>query len=453
MSDAHSSQERNDMLLKRGNRRRTASLLLAAAFTALSLTGCAVGKETGADRLSKTSVTIRLDWWGAEERQKKTAAAVRLFEQEHPTIHVDMEFSDWTGYWDRLATMSAAGSPPDVIQMDGLYLSSYADRGALLDLGTSKFIDRDRLSREVLDTGRYKGALYGIPSTVTAVGLAVNTTVLDRLGLTLPDTKSWSWKEYEGFAAKVTRASGGKVAGTLPLTGSAALDLFARQRGDHLFSQDGHLVLDPGTLTEFWRATDRLVKAGATLSRSQLADAAALPLDQSPLSTGKAAMSVIFANQLSAYAAASGGATFTLVDLPTDHDAASDGQFVKSSQYWSISAQTQHPAESALLVNFLTGDRDAAKILGVERGLPAVPALRSEIRGSLTSEDRGAAAFVESIEKGPVGSAPAIAPTGASDVETVLTRYGQEVMFGRSDPESAAKDFLKEVSDKIYSAG
>ncbi|MFK0120856.1 ABC transporter substrate-binding protein [Streptomyces sp. NPDC090994] len=440
------------MLLKRGTRRTTARLLLAAALTALSLTGCAVGQETGADRLSKTSVTIRLNWWGAEERQKKTAAAVRLFEREHPGIHVDMEFSDWTGYWDRLATMTAAGSPPDVIQMDGLYLSSYADRGALLDLDTSRFIDPD-LSPRVLDTGRYKQALYGIPSTVTVLGVAVNTTILDRLGLTLPDTRTWTWKEYEDFAAEVTQASGGQVAGTLPLTGSAALDLFARQRGDHLFDKDGRIVLKAETLTAFWNATDRLVEAGASLSRSQLADAAALPLDQSPLSTGKAAMSVIFANQLSAYAAASGGDTFTLVDLPADRGAAADSQFVKSSQYWSISAQTQHPAESALLVNFLTGDRKAAKILGVERGLPAVPALRSEIQESLTPEDRDAAAFVESVEQGPVGPAPAIAPTGASDIEAVLTRYGQEVMFGRSDAETAARALLKEVSDKIYSAG
>ncbi|MFJ8980477.1 ABC transporter substrate-binding protein [Streptomyces sp. NPDC102282] len=444
------------MLLKRGTRSRPVSMLVAAALTVLSLTGCAVGRETGADRLSRDRVTIRLNWWGAEERQKLTADAVRLFEKKHPRIHVQMEYSDWTGYWDRLATMSAAGDPPDVIQMDALYLSAYADRGALLDLGKSKFLDRGRLPAKLLDTGRYEGKLYAVPNAVTAPGLAVNTTLLDKLGLKLPDTKSWTWSEYEAFAAKVNRVSGGKVAGALPLTGASALELFARQRGDRLFSNDGHIVLRPETLTAFWDEADRLIKSKATLSRSQLADAAVLPLDQSPLATGKTATSVIFASQLAAYAAASGGDEFILVDLPSGakgEPAAESGQFIKPAMYWSISAQTQHPAESALLVNFLTGDKQTARILGAERGLPAVPAVRAQVADSLSSEDRRAAEFVESIENKAKGPALAIAPTGANDVEASLTRYGQEVMFGRVNAKDAARAFIKEMADKIYSAG
>ncbi|MFJ8955140.1 ABC transporter substrate-binding protein [Streptomyces sp. NPDC102381] len=440
------------MLLMRTGR-SVARTLMATVLAAAALTGCAVGKETGADRLSNGRVTLRLDWWGSDERQRITAKAVKLFEKKHPRVHVQLEYSDWNGYWDRLATMAAAGSPPDVIQMDQLYLSSYADRGALLDLGRSKFLDRDRMSPKVLDTGRYKKTLYAVPAGVTVMGVAVNTTLLDKLGVGLPDTRTWSWDDYESFAAKVTRASGGKVVGALPLTGQSALELFARQRGDKVFDDKGHVALRPDTLKAFWDEGLGLIKSKGTLGRSQLADAAALPLEQSPFSTGKAATSVIFASQLPAYAAASGGDKIVTVDLPADKGATARSQYLKSSMYWSISAQTQHPAEAAQLVNFLTGDKGAAKILGAERGLPAVPALRDEIKSSLTPEDRTAAKFVEAVENGRLGSPPALTPSGASDFETTLARYWQEVMFGQRTVDGAARAFLKETADKIYSAG
>lgn len=433
--------------------RRAVHVAAAMALTLLALTGCGVGKATGADRLSTDPVTLRINWWGGDERQKLTAEAIRLFEKKYPRIRVQSEYSDWTGYWDRLATMTAGGNPPDVIQMDQLYLSSYADRGALLDLEKSKFLDRDRLSGNILDTGRYKGTLYALPNSVSVSGIAVNTTVLDELGLRLPDTETWTWRQYEAFAAEVTRASHGKVVGTTPMAGQGALELFARQHGDQLFDSKGRLALEPETLAAFWRESERLINAKATLGRSQLADAVALPLDQSPLATGKAAMTMIFATQLSAFAAASGGDDFILVDLPVVNGAVRDSQYLKSAMYWSLSAQTQHPAEAALLVNFLTGDKQAAKLLGAERGLPAVPETRDAIAGALKDEDQAAAAFVESIEKGPLEPPPGITPNGASDVETTLARYGQEVMFGQRKADEAARAFLKETSEKIYSAG
>ncbi|MEU4654905.1 extracellular solute-binding protein [Streptomyces sp. NPDC023723] len=440
------------MLFQRTGR-TVARSLMAGVLAVCVLTGCAVGRDTGADRLSNGDVMLRLDWWGSDERQRLTAEAVKLFERKYPRIDVELEYSDWTGYWDRLATMTAAGSPPDVIQMDQLYLSSYADRGALLDLDGSKYLDRTRLSAKVLDTGRYKTTLYAVPSTVTVAGIAVNTTLLDKLGLDLPDTDDWTWDEYDAFAQEIARASGGEIAGTMPLAGQAALEIYARQSGDQVFTADGRVGLSAKTLTAYWNRDARLIESKATLSTSQLADAAALPLDQSPLATGKTAMSLVFANQLAAYAEASGGNQFVMVDFPTAPGASAKSQYVKSSQYWSVSAQTQHPAEAALLVNFLTGDEKAAKVLGVERGLPAVPALRDVVRSALGREDREAADFVESVENGPLGPPPAITPTGASDFETALTRYGQEVMFGQRSAADAAAAFLKETADKIYSAG
>ncbi len=92
----------------------------------------------GGDELSAGPVTLRFSWWGADDRHKRTQQVIDLFQKKHPNITVRGEFKDWNSYWDSLATTVAANDAPDVIQMDELYLASYAQRGALLDLNTEK---------------------------------------------------------------------------------------------------------------------------------------------------------------------------------------------------------------------------------------------------------------------------------------------------------------------------
>ncbi len=53
--------------------------------------------------------------------------------------------------------------------MDELYLSSYGQRGALLDLGTaSNLLPTTNFSEDALATGQIDGVQYAIPAGVTA---------------------------------------------------------------------------------------------------------------------------------------------------------------------------------------------------------------------------------------------------------------------------------------------
>ncbi|MFE9725853.1 ABC transporter substrate-binding protein [Streptomyces sp. NPDC005794] len=430
--------------------RKASGLIMAALLSSVALTGCAVGDGPGEDRLSEEPVTIRLTWWGGDKRQQLTQQAVELFEKKHPNIDVKLEFSDWTGYWDRLATMAAGGNSPDVMQMDQLYLASYADRGALLDLEESRYFKKESFDPEILKTGRSGGTLYAAPNSVTAAGVLVNTTILDRLGLELPDTTSWNWDEYSAFSRKVSEESGGKVSGSYPMGGQAALELYARQHGEAIFGEDGGVAVTPETVEGLWGEGASLMKADKSISPSAVADSTALPLEQSPLATGKVAMSVAYSSQLPAYAAASGGDTFAVVNLPSDQ--AEPFQFIKPGMYWSISSQSQHPAESALLINFLVADPGAAKILGVERGIPAVQTVRQQIAPDLAEDDRTVLTYLEWLEDGKVAGSPAVIPNGASTVEQTLVRYNQEVVFGRMGAHEAATGFVDEMTDMVESA-
>ena len=59
--------------------------------------------------------------------------------EQNPNVEIKVEFTDWSGYWDKLSAMAAGGNLPDIIQMDYSYLQQYQQSGQLADL--SQFID------------------------------------------------------------------------------------------------------------------------------------------------------------------------------------------------------------------------------------------------------------------------------------------------------------------------
>src|SRR5690349_20865388 len=139
--------------------RTTRKLAALAAVIMVGLTACGTADSSGGGQqeLSKDKVTLRIDWWGADARLQNTQKAIAAFQAKYPNITVKPEYSDWNGYWDKLATATAGGNVPDVIQMDQSYLASYADRGVLADLSKQPELDTTALPPTVLDSGRSQG--------------------------------------------------------------------------------------------------------------------------------------------------------------------------------------------------------------------------------------------------------------------------------------------------------
>ena len=79
-------------------------------------------------------ITLRVSWWGSQSRHDLTQQALELYMKNNPHVKIEAEFTDWSGYWDKLATQAAGGELPDIIQMDYSYLSQYASSKQLADL-------------------------------------------------------------------------------------------------------------------------------------------------------------------------------------------------------------------------------------------------------------------------------------------------------------------------------
>lgn len=429
------------------------TLIAAGTAMMLGLSACATGAASGSStaELSDEDVTLNITWWGGDARVAVTQEAIDSFEKEHPNITVKTQFSDWTGYWDRLATSTAANNAPDVLQMDELYLASYADRGTLYDLDDAPQLDTSALDESVLDLGRVDGKLNAYPISTSPYGIIVNDTVLSELGLTLPDTSTWTWDDLTAFAESVSAASNGEVVGIAPINNGFGLQLWARQNGDALFS-DGKVSIKPATLESFFQQSLDWTKDGASASASRLTESNAAALEQTDFGTGKQALSFAQATQISAYATATGGDELSLVLPPTNDENADKYAYMKAGMYWAISSRSKHPAEAAELIDFLANSDEAGAILGTERGVPANPEVRESIESTLTGYSPAVFEYVQEIEP-VVGSAPAVTPNGASELDKVIARYLQDVVFEKTTPADAAKAMIAELQSSIDAAG
>src|SRR5688500_10263310 len=134
-----------------GRPRLLTALLLVVCL--LAAAGCAPGQSQVSESDSGEAATLRVSTWGNDSRVRLTQEAVDAFTAANPDIKVTIENTDWGGYWDKLATMTAGNNSPDVIQMDESYIAAYGARDALLDLGTVKGnLDLSALDPKVLDT-------------------------------------------------------------------------------------------------------------------------------------------------------------------------------------------------------------------------------------------------------------------------------------------------------------
>ncbi len=436
--------------------KRNAKIAVAAiAASTMALAGCGGGSGNAASgdkpTLSSDPVTIQLNWWGGDARIKNTNAIIEKFEAANPNIKVEGINADWSGYWDKLATSMAGGNAPDVIQMDELYLASYAANGSLYDLGkVSDYLDLSQMSSSLKGMGLYNGVQYAAPVSQTPFGVLVNNDILEKLGLTLPDTSNWSWDDLVDFAKQITEKSNGEITGIAPMNNGMSLQLWARQNNAALF-KDGKVAIPEDVLTSYlqmaydWTHGDQI--AGTP---DFWAEGASATIEQGSIATGKAAMTFTQAPQITAYSKAAGTENMSLVPMPTTGKNDKYG-YLKPGMYFAISSTSEHPAEAAKLIDFIINSNESAEIGGTERGLPGNTKISESLAETATGTNKKALEFADQIAD-TLGDAPEITPNGASDLDKIIQRYQQDVVFGKQQPADAAKAMITELNNAITTA-
>jgi len=423
------------------------AVVALVAAIALVLTGCATSSTPQAAKAGSTKpVTIRLVWWGSDDRTKVTNDAVSAFEKKYPYITVTGDSVPFDGYFDKLSTQIAANDAPDVSQLVGNFVQEYGARGALLDL---KDVDISKVDKVTTKAVNLDGSQLGIPTGIGTTAIIANPVLFKQAGVPMPDDTTWTWKDYEKIALKISKGSPAGVFGSDALgQGPDQLGMWARQRGRDLFTAGGKVAFTTKDLTDFYTLTKRMVDEGAAPSADEISEQSSVALEQSGTATNRYAMSFYGTNQLTSLEATSKSGLKILRFPSTNGEVAGAKMGFGAAQYWSASSRSKHPVESQMLIDYLTNSTTAGKLLMVGRGSPANSDVRRAVVPLLNESDAQIVNFISDLRTEVVQDSPA-GPVGTATMQDNMRRYTSEVLFGRQTPAEAAKGLIEETKASI----
>lgn len=418
--------------------------LLAAGLglgSLAALAGCAPGGAT-----ADGPAAIRFAWWGNASRHEATRQMIAAFTAAHPDVTVGGEPGDFGGYFDRLATQTAARDAPDVITLGGAYVAEYAQRGALLDLAeVSDSLSLAGMDPSAVTNGQVEGVQYAVTTGVNAQSVIVNPAVFEAAGVELPDDETWTWDDFARIATEISAATPEGTYGSATVMTHDSLDAFARQRGEALYTPDGVLGLTVGTVADFFGLTASMLQSKATAPAAELTEKSDLPAEQSLMGTGTAAMQVTWSNALTSL---SDAAQQPMQLMLVPGESPRPGLWLQSSQFYAVYAGSEHPEQAAALIDFLVNDPGAGAIVKTDRGVPAVGAVRTAITDALSPTAGAEADYIERLS-GRELQQTVIGPAGSTAIADITERMSTEVLFGRATPQQAAERWVSESEQAI----
>ena len=132
----------------------------ASALAALGLAGCGSGGSDGSDG---GEVTLEFtQWWEPELPDGTFRALMDQFEKENPGIKVELLSGPYASTKEQLVAGAAAQTMPDVVGLDGAWVSDFAKQGAIADL-TALMAEQGYDDGELASQVKINGATYMIP--------------------------------------------------------------------------------------------------------------------------------------------------------------------------------------------------------------------------------------------------------------------------------------------------
>ncbi|TCC03942.1 extracellular solute-binding protein [Kribbella soli] len=405
--------------------RRTLLGLGAATAAAITIPGC-----------SGKSGPMRVSWYGPDPVTKALNKALDAWKSSGGAEYT-AESAPFDDYWDKLATQTSGNNAPDVLRMSMSYFSDYAGRSALKDLG-SLGIDTSGLDKDVAASGVADGKNYGIGQSSISYSMYVDEGAIKKAGGTVP-AQGWTWDKFAEFA----RDYSGSVQGSFGSSDQAGnfqlFEVYARQHGTEMFSDDGgKLLTTKETVQEWFQYWADLRNAKAAPPQNLSGETTAI--EKSLIATGKSPLQFGWVQQVTFYQPL---VKSPLTVLPVPQDKAGDltGQFVKGLDLWCISAASKHPEDAAKLIGFLLNDEKAIKAIGILLGVPPSKQARDLVSADAGSAGARAIKYVEDLA-GKVGPSPKPWPKGYGELLTGFDRIAENIGFGKTTPAAGSQEFV-----------
>ncbi|MDR2321813.1 MAG: ABC transporter substrate-binding protein [Microbacterium sp.] len=426
------------------NARRTRTTLGAGLLSVIVLlAGCssAAPEKPSAARPEKVDLKVAL--WGGAERADLYQQVLDQFSASQKGVTATMEFADQAPYFERLTTGAASKNLPDLFWVTDTYFGRYADAGAFLDLTPylGDQIDTKAIDKQWLSYGKYDKGTYALPSNFNGQAVLIDQVAFDARGVKY---EAKSWDDLAALAKKISRPAEGYYGMTDPTVGTTqrAFEVWVRQHGQELYDKKGQLGFDQELLVDWWGYWAELRKAQAIPAPDVQLESETQGLTNDLLTKGKAAIRLSSATHLTAAGRLRNGG-LTLQSYPEIKDAAKDWRFY-TPLLLTAAANTPAPGVVAELMNTIINSEDAGAITKISMGTPTSTKVSESILPQLSEGDQKVISYLNEQLEFP-SRASSVVPEASQEFTAELSRFSQEVAYGRMSPKDAAKALFGEA--------
>lgn len=395
--------------------------------------------EGNASAADGEKVTLSLCWWGNQTRNDWTKKTVDLYMSQNPNVEIKVEFTDWSGYWDKLSAMAAGGNLPDIIQQDYSYINQYQKSGQLADLtpfiqdGT---IDTSKIPESIIESGTIDGKCYAISLGSNAPMMAYDKAVVEEAGVTIPEQLTID--ELYDISKQIYEKTGVK---TYFDGGFNMLQIVPRARDSHLFDQ-----LSKGDTTaskEHFANVDKFAKAEFSISPDLLAEKNPDVVETKPIIDGTTWNDYSFSNQFISISNAA-GRELGITMYPTMNHAETQSMYLKPSQFFAIAETSKHKEEAAKFIDWFTNSVECNEILMAERGIPINTEVAEAIKPKAEQVSQTVFDYIAKVgEIATPMDAPD--PAGKGEVEALVKTTVEALRYGDVTADQAADSFVAEA--------
>jgi multiple sugar transport system substrate-binding protein len=425
-----------------GVSRRTlakAGIFGAAAAPLLAACGNGSGGDAGDGELD-------FWWWGSDPRHAYTNQIIEAFKAANEGITIKPSPNEFDAYWDALNVSVSGNNAPDVLQQDERYLRDYASKNALMAFEDLD-VDLSNIEDDTLASGQLDGKTYGIATGVNSLTLMVNPALVEAAGMTMPDDLNWSWADFAQWITDLSDAGDAIGNSGISFNNESLFNVFARQKGESLYTPDGKLGFTEPTMNEWWQMVLDLRDAGAIPDATKIVEGYAAGQDQAPLATGTGVCEFYWTNQVGAIQEVL-GSELVLLRIPGETTGTQPGMYLKSAMFWSVSRTTSDQAAASKLVDFLLNSDESIDLMLGDRGIPSNTAQRERVLPMLPPDQKLGADFIAALTP-DLGEAPPVPPVGAGGVADIMLGLYETLLFDQSSVEETTASFIEQTNTAI----
>ncbi len=408
--------------------------------------------DTAAAAAEGEPVTLKFSWWGNQSRHDYTQKILDKYTELHPNVTFEAMPSGWDGYFEKLSTQAASGSMPDIVQMDYLYITTYAKNNSLADMQSyidNGTIDVSGMAEDVLNTGKIDDKLVGIVGSTGCLAVGYNPEVLKEAGIDeLNPSGDWTWDDFVQTAKTVKEKTGKLgVTSTGVVDDTNLFNFWVRQHGAQLFSDDKRSLGydDDQIMIDYLDMWKDLMDSGAAANPDEYAQIQTLGQEASPVVTGDAAM----INENNNYASKLSSRNDQLqITTPPVSETNPKAMWNKPGYFLCISETSKVKDEAAAFINWFLNSDEANDIMMAERGVPSLSNVREHLinSGKMDAKQQDMFEYANTVLDYS-SEAPAPDPVGISEVGESFKNCAYKAFYGQISTAEAAATFRKEADE------